>query len=42
MRICYIAHLGDLSGANRSLVDLVCAVRNLGVDVFVITPKKVN
>ncbi|MEK3864955.1 glycosyltransferase family 4 protein [Paenibacillus sp. FSL H7-0716] len=40
MRICYIAHLGDLSGANRSLVDLVCAVRNLGVDVFVITPKK--
>ncbi|MEC0169777.1 glycosyltransferase family 4 protein [Paenibacillus graminis] len=40
MRICFIAHLGDLSGANRSLVDLVCSIQNQGVNVFVITPRK--
>lgn len=40
MNICYVAHLGDLSGANRSLIDLICAVRKHGVNVFVIVPRQ--
>lgn len=40
MRICFIAHLNDLSGANRSLVDLVLALKRLDNEVIVICPRK--
>lgn len=40
MKICFVAHLNDLSGANRSLVDLVLALKRLDNEVIVICPRK--
>ncbi|UYT88590.1 glycosyltransferase family 4 protein [Priestia megaterium] len=36
----FMAHLGDLSGANRSLVDLVTSLKSQGIEPFVIVPRK--
>lgn len=40
MKICMVAHLNDLSGANRSLLDLSTKLKELGQSVFVIIPRK--
>lgn len=40
MRVCFVAHLSDLSGANRSLIDLVTTLRGKGINIFVVVPRK--
>lgn len=39
MKICLVAHLNDLSGANRSLLDLATAMINLGQSITVVIPR---
>lgn len=39
MNICFVAHLPDLSGANRSLIDLVLALKEEGQNITVIVPR---
>ena len=38
-KICFMAHLNDLSGANRALLDLIEEIRN-EYDITVIVPRK--
>lgn len=39
MKLCFVAHLNDLSGANRSLIDLINVLRSKH-DICVIVPRK--
>lgn len=39
MKLCFVAHLNDLSGANRSLVDLVNVLKKSN-DITVIVPRR--
>lgn len=39
MKLCFVAHLNDLSGANRSLVDLVSCLKEKH-DITVIVPRR--
>jgi L-malate glycosyltransferase len=39
MKICLVAHLNDLSGANRSLLDLAVALIRQGQSVTVVIPR---
>ena len=38
-KICLIAHLNDLSGANKALIDLACGLKDI-YDVTVVVPRK--
>lgn len=40
MKVCFLAHLNDMSGANRSLVDLVSGLAKQGHEVTVIVPRR--
>jgi len=40
LRICFVAHLNDLSGANRSLIDLIKVLKKLDHYILVICPRK--
>jgi hypothetical protein len=40
MKLCFVAHLNDLSGANRSLMDLSIAMKEAGHSVTVVIPRR--
>lgn len=39
MRICYIAHASNLTGASRSMINLICELKKVGIKPYVILPK---
>jgi len=40
LRVCFVSHSANLQGAERSLLELVEALRTLGVEAYVVLPSK--
>ena len=42
MKICYVTHASNLTGANNSMLNLICELKNNEKDIepFVIFPKR--